>query len=82
MAHPDRGAEMGLFREEFGLYDEEGNPRELTDEEEAEWDEWWATAMEVWEEEIRHCIEQTETVTLPRYEAPEITIPVRVISDD
>lgn len=50
---PNMHDSRSRFREEYDCYDENGANRRLTDEEEAEWEEWWDVELEVWEDEVR-----------------------------
>jgi len=38
--------------------------RPLTDEEEADWEDWWDTVVEMWEDRVRHQLKNTEELTL------------------
>lgn len=51
--YPIRNDSRARFRDEYGAYNEHGEPRELTDEEESEWGEWRETELEVWESAVR-----------------------------
>lgn len=81
---PIRHDQRSLFRDEHDLYDEHGNPRPMTDEEEADWADWWDTVVEVWEDHTRHEIETTDTLTLggrnPYYET--VTVSIRLADTD
>ena len=81
-SHPDLHRERSLFRDEFGARDEHGESRQLTDDEEDEWEEWWDTAVEMWEDRVRHALKNTEELTLTS-QHPDIedtTVAVRIES--
>lgn len=50
---PSRNDSKARFRDEYGYKADDGAYRELTEEEQAEWDEWWAAELAVWEETVR-----------------------------
>ena len=77
-AYPSRSRQLGLFRKEHSTYDDVGQPRELTEEEREDFEEWWDVAVETWESEIRKQLEGTEQITItgPRIEPG--TVDVRV----
>ncbi len=52
-------------------------PHELTDEELAEWDEWWTAELEVWVDEMRHNLVNEATLAF-RSEDQNIEIPVEI----
>lgn len=79
-SYPNRHEVLSLFRDEFGARDENGENRPLTDDEEDEWDEWWETAVEMWEGRVRHTLQKTDELTLTS-QHPDIedtTVSVRV----
>lgn len=81
---PNRHEQRSLFRDEFDAYGEHGENRPLTDDEEAEWEEWWATAVEMWEDRVRHALQKTDDITLTS-QHPDIeqtTVAVRFESDE
>lgn len=63
-AYPNLHEERSLFRDEFGARDEHGENRPLTDEEEDEWGEWWDAAVEMWEDRVRHALQNVDELTL------------------
>lgn len=60
--YPDRHTQRSRFRDELGYTRDDGSYRELTDEEEAEWEEWWDTVLEVWREEVRANLKNEATL--------------------
>ena len=60
--YPIRLDERAKFRDQFGYRDDDGGYRELTDDEEAEWEEWWETVLEVWREEVRRNLKDEATL--------------------
>lgn len=78
--HPDISQERSLFRDEMDAYGPDGESRELTDEEEDEWEDWWETAMEMWEDRVRHALQSTDELTLTSQhpEVEDTTVAVRV----
>lgn len=58
LRHPDMFESKGLFREHYDCYGPGGDNRELTDEEEAEWDEWWENELELWECDLRNALKE------------------------
>lgn len=62
--YPDYGTEKYRFRDEIDARDEHGDIRPLTDDEEDEWEEWWDTVVEMWEDRVRHALTNTEELTL------------------
>jgi hypothetical protein len=83
-SYPDHTAELGLFRDEFDTYDDHGDTRPLTEEEKDEWNEWWSTAIEMWEDRVRHALKQTDELTLTSQhpDVEETTVAVRFETDD
>lgn len=63
-SYPNLHEERSLFRDEFDAHGSDGDNRALTDDEQAEWDEWWETAVEMWEDSVRHALKQTDELTL------------------
>ena len=61
---PNYGTEKALFRDEIEARDDDGGYRQLTDDEEADWDDWWETVVEMWEDRVRHALKNTEELTL------------------
>lgn len=82
--HPDHIEERALFRDEFDAYTEDGDTRPLTDEEEDEWDEWLETALEMWEDRVRHALKNTEelTFTSQHPDVDDTTVGVRFESGE
>lgn len=62
--YPDRNTQKSLFRDEFDARGPDGENRELTEDEEEDWEKWWETAVEMWEDRVRHAVQKTEAVTL------------------
>ena len=82
-SRPSYHEEMSLFRDEYDAHGEQGQNRPLTDEEEDEWDRWWDTAVEIWENRVRHQLTTTEELTLTS-QHPDIedtTVAVQVESN-
>jgi len=78
--YPDLHEERSLFRNEIDAFNDNGGYRELTDDEEAEWDEWWETVVDMWEDRVRHALEKTEELTFAS-QYPDVesaTVSVRV----
>jgi hypothetical protein len=77
-SHPDYGTEKARFRDEIGARDDNGGYRQLTDDEEAEWDDWWETVVEMWEDRVRTALKSTEELTLtshhPDSENPTVDV--------
>lgn len=61
---PSMAEERSLFRDEFDARDENGENRPLTDDEQDEWDEWWDTVVEMWEDRVRHALDAVDEITL------------------
>jgi len=61
---PDYGTEEHRFRDEIDAWGDDGRTRRLTNEEEDEWEEWWETVVEMWEDRVRHALKNTEQLTL------------------
>ena len=79
-AYPDYGTQKARFHDEFDARDEHGDIRQLTDDEEAEWEEWWDTVVETWKANVRHALGNTDELTLTS-QHPDIddtTVSVRV----
>jgi hypothetical protein len=83
-AHPTIPEGRSLFRDQFDLYNERGANRPLTDGEEAEWDEWWETVVEIWADRVRTALESTEELTLTSHhpDVDDTTVNVRIEEDD
>jgi hypothetical protein len=79
-SYPNRNEERSLFRDEFDAYGERGENRLLTDDEEDEWDEWWDTVVEMWENGVRRAVKNTEELTLTSQhrDVEDTTVSVRV----
>jgi len=79
-SYPNRHTERSLFRDEFDARDEHGENRPLTDDEKAEWDEWWNTAVKEWADRVRHQLENTAELTLTTQypDVESITVAVRI----
>jgi len=79
-SHPSIHRERSLFRDEFNAHDKCGANRALTDEEEDEWEEWWDTAVEMWEDRVRLQVKNTEELTLTSQhpDTEDTTVSVRV----
>jgi hypothetical protein len=78
--YPDYGTEQHRFRDEIDAWDDDGTVRPLTDEEEDDWDEWWATVVEMWEARVSLQVKKTEELTLTS-QHPDVegtTVSVRV----
>lgn len=75
LRHPSWDEVRGLFRDEHGI--EYGES--IDGEDEDEFDEWWDTAVEVWEDEVRAAMRDSATIQLGGYSAeePETTVEVR-----
>ena len=61
--YPDYGTEQHRFRDEIDAWDDDGTVRPLTDDEEDDWDEWWNTVVEMWENRVRNALKKTEELT-------------------
>lgn len=75
--YPDMTEERALFRNERDINEDD---RPLSDELEDEWDEWWTTVVEMWEDRVRHALKHTDELMLTS-QHPEIgntTVAVRV----
>jgi hypothetical protein len=83
-SHPDYGTEKARFRDEIGARDDNGDYRQLTDDEEAEWDEWWETVVEMWEDRVRTALKSTEELTLTSRhpDVDDTTVNVRFETSD
>jgi len=62
--YPDYSTEQHRFRDEIDAWDDDGTVRPLTDEEENDWDEWWDTVVEMWEDRVRLQVKNTQELTL------------------
>ena len=51
--YPNRQEERARFRDQFGYKNDDGSYRQLTGDEEQEWEEWWSNVIEVWENSVR-----------------------------
>jgi len=60
--YPHRHDERARFRDQFGYKRDDGSYRELTEEEEEEWNEWWSNVIEVWENEVRRNLKDEATL--------------------
>lgn len=81
--HPDWGNEWNApdYGAEHSLYQDEIPEDEQSDD---VWDEWWATANDVWESAVRQRLKTVEEITLTS-QYPEVestTVKVRVEFDD
>jgi len=83
-SHPDISRQRSLFRDEMDAYGPGGDNRELTDDEQAEWEDWWETAMEMWESRARHALQHTEELTLTSQhpDVADTTVALRVDSQE
>lgn len=79
-AFPDQAEQKALFREEIDATGPDGDYRQLTEDEEAEWDEWWEMAVEVWEENVREAIKTTDKLRLfsDNPETDQLIVSVRI----
>jgi len=79
-SYPDYRQVQHLFRDEIEAWGDHGETRPLTDEEEDEWDEWWNTTLEKWEDRVRHVLTSTEELTLmsDHPDNEDTTVSVRV----
>jgi len=78
-SYPHYGQEQHRFRDEIDAWDD-GEVRPLTDEEEDEWEEWWGTVVEMWEDCIRHALKNTKELMLTGLhpDTDDTTVAVRV----
>lgn len=78
---PNRHEEKTLFLDENDARKEEGDSRRLTEEEEEQWDEWWNTVVEMWEDRVRHALDKTEEITLtsqnPEVESTTVAVELK-----
>jgi hypothetical protein len=83
-SHPDYGTEKARFRDEIGARDDNGGNLPLTDDEEAEWDDWWETVVEMWEDRVRTALKSTEELTLTSRhpDVDDTTVNVRFETSD
>ena len=80
LRYPDLHTEKALVRDEFDARTEQGENRPPTDEEAEEWNEWWDTAIEVWESNVRNAMQEPREIELGGLYAdqPTTTVTVRV----
>lgn len=78
-SYPNRSLQRSIFRDEFGILADDGGDRQLTDEEQDKWDEWWETVVERWEDRARHALTKTEELTLthPHPDVEKTVVAVR-----
>lgn len=84
-AYPRLHEERSLFRDEFDARDQHGENRPLTDDEEDEWEDWWDTAVGLWEDRVRHALRNTEELTLTGHPDPDMedtTVEVAIVDDE
>lgn len=76
LCYPDINVERSLFRDHYDVSPE--------DADEDEWEEWWDTAVEVWESNVRNAMQEPVEIELGGMYAdqPTTTVEVRFESDD
>ena len=79
-SYPDYGTEKHRFRDEIDAWEDDGGTRPLTDDEEDEWEEWWETVVEMWEDRVRHQLKNTKELTLTSQlpDTDDTTVSLRV----
>lgn len=70
LCYPDITVERSLFRDHYDVAPE--------DADEDEWEEWWDTAVEVWESNVRNAMQETIEVELGGLYADQPTTTVEV----
>ena len=80
--YPDYSTEQRRFRDEIDAWDDDGTVRPLTDEEEDDWDEWWDTVVEMWEDRVRLQVKNTEELMLTSQHIDTEDTTVSVRSED
>ena len=62
--HPSISESRSRFRDEYDAYDEHGVPLLIEGELQEKWDQWWDTEMEVWEDQVRHALKNTDSLKI------------------
>jgi hypothetical protein len=74
--------ERALFRRENDISESD---RPISDDLEDEWCDWWATVVEMWEDRVRHELENTDELTLtdqhPVVEAASVSVRIKERDD-
>ncbi|QCW05283.1 hypothetical protein [Natrinema pallidum] len=83
LAHPDYDVQRSQFRDEFEHWQNDDSIEEGEDME-GEWDEWWNTAVEVWESNVRNAMQEPREIELGATfpESPTTTVTVRFEADE